>query len=210
MALLTFPRFQVQSTTVAQPLTGSFITAGIGKPSNVPLTLTLGNLCANSGFSDSQVFIPGTPALLIDPSGANAEIVTVASIVAGANVNQITLGPKTIVTPGGSSNPVTEKSHVSGIFGTGTWILLHVNANAIFVEPEDGNSGAFMYFGNAIDMTPTFNRAVKLAKVASGSQPNTFASTQSSPGNPFITSEWWVLGGSGNSSDGYCVTWTQD
>ena len=210
MALLTFPRFQVQSTTVAQPLTGSFITAGIGGPSNQPLTLTLGNLCTGSGFSDSQVFIPGCQAMLIDPGGGNVEIVTVASIVGGANVNQIKLGPKTNVTAGGSSNPFTERSHVSGGFNTGTWILLHTNANAIFVQPEDGNSGTFMYFGNDIAMTPTFSRAVKLAKVASGSQPTTFSSTESSPSNPFITSEWWVLGGSGNSNDAYCVTWNQN
>lgn len=210
MALLAFPRFQIQSTTVAQPLIGSWITAGIGGPSNQPLTLTLGSACAGSGFSDSQVFIPGSQALLIDPNGSNAEIVTVQSIVAGANVNQIVLGPRT---GGGLSsgydNPVTLNKHVSGGFGTGTFILLHVEFNSVYVQPEDGNSGTYLYIGNQFNMTPTYKRIVKLAKVTSGSQPNDWSNTENSPGNPFISSELWVLGGSGNSSDSYITALTQ-
>ena len=209
MAMLTFPRFAVQSTTVAQPMIGSFITAGIGAPSDQLLTLTLGNLCAGSGFSDSQLFIPGSEALLIDPGGLRAETVRVKSIVTGANVNQIVLGPKTNVRADGRANPVTELTHVSGAFNTGTWILLHVQFNSIFLQPEDGGAGAFMYFGSAINMTPTYKRAVKLASASSGSQPNAFSSTQSSPGDPFISSEWWVLGGSGNSNDAYIVALNQ-
>jgi hypothetical protein len=209
MSMLTFPRFAVQSTTVAQPMIGSFITAGIGAPAGQLLTLTLGNLCAGSGVSDSQLFIPGQEALLIDPGGINAETVRVKSIVAGANVNQIVIGPKTNVMASGRANPVTENPHVSGVFGTGTWILLHVQFNSIFLQPEDGGAGAFLYFGNSIFMTPTYKRAVKLASVASGSQPNSFSSTQSSPGDPFTSSEWWALGGSGNSNDSYMVTLNQ-
>ena len=209
MAMLTFPRFQVKSTTVAQPMVGSFITAGIGAAADRPITLTLGNLCAGSGFSDSQVFIPGGEALLIDPGSLNVETVKVQSIVAGANVNQIVLGPKTNVMAGGRTNPVTELAHVSGAIGTGTWILLHVQFNSIFLQPEDGGAGTFMYFGSSIFMTPTYKRAVKLASVSTGSQPNSFSSTQSSPGDPFISSEWWALGGAGNSNDGYMVTLNQ-
>lgn len=208
MALLTFPRFSVQSTSVAQPLIGSFITAGIGAPSNVPLTITLGNLTAGlgggSGQYDAQVFIPGSQALLMDPGGSNVEIVTVASLIAGSP-NQITLGPKTV----GAGNPVTEKSHVSGAFGTGTWILLHVEFNSVYVQPEDGNAGTYLYIGNQFNMTAVYKRAVKLAKVTSGSQPNDWSNTENSPGNPFVSSEFWILGGTGNNLDSYITTLTQ-
>ena len=208
MALLTFPRFSIKSTTVAQPLIGSYITAGIGGPSNVPLTITLGDLVAGlgagSGQYDAQIFIPGSQALLVDPGGTNVETVTVASLIAGSP-NQITLGPKTV----GAGNPVTEKSHVSGAFGTGTWILLHTEFNSVYVQPEDGNAGTYIYIGNAINMTAVYKRAVKLAKVSSGSQPNDWSNTENSPGNPFVSSEFWVLGGSGNNFDSYIATLTQ-
>ena len=208
--MLTFPSFSIKSTSIAQPLIGSFITAGIGAPSNQPLTLTLGNLTLGSGQYDNQVFIAGTQAYLIDPGGANAEIVTVQSILqSGSNSNQIALGPKTNVTPGGSSNPVTEHSHVSGAFGVGTWILLHVDFNSIFVQEVDGNSGTYIYIGNSISMTSTYKLIAKLAKVGSGSQPNFWNSGMGSPGNPFMSSEFWVLGGSGNASDSYNVSLNQ-
>jgi hypothetical protein len=208
MALLTFPRFAVKSTSVAQPLIGSYITAGISGPSNVPLTLTLGDLTAGlgggSGQYDAQVFIPGSQALLIDPGGTNVEVVTVASLLAGS-LNQIILGPKTV----GTGNPVTEKSHVSGVFGTGTWILLHTEFNSVYVQPEDGNAGTYLYIGNQYNMTAVYKRAVKLAKVTSGSQPNDWSITENSPGNPFVSSELWVLGGTGNNFDSYITTLTQ-
>ncbi len=208
MALLTFPRFAVKSTSVAQPLIGSYITTGIGSPSNVPLTLTLGDLTAGlgggSGQYDAQVFIPGSQALLIDPGGTNVEVVTVASLLAGS-LNQITLGPKTV----GIGNPVTERSHVSGVFGTGTWILLHTEFNSVYVQPEDANAGTYLYIGNQYNMTAVYKRVVKLAKVTSGSQPNDWSITENSPGNPFVSSELWVLGGSGNNFDSYITTLTQ-
>ena len=188
---------------------GSFVTAGIGAPSNVPLTITLGNLYAGANLADSNIFIPGNEALLIDPGGTNMETVYVKSIVSGANNNQIVLGPKTTVTPGGSANPVTEKSHVSGVFGTGTWILVKVDYNSIFFQPEDGNAGAFIYIGNDIGLSPTNSRIIKLAKVASGSQPNPWSNTASSPSNPFSTAELWVIGGASNNKDGYTVSLNQ-
>ena len=53
MPFRSFGVFKLQSSTVPQPLVGSWITAGIGGPSNAPLTLTLGTAmnAGNDGWS---------------------------------------------------------------------------------------------------------------------------------------------------------------
>jgi hypothetical protein len=211
--MLTFPRFQVQSASIAQPLIGSFITAGIGTPTaGIPLTITLGNLSENSGQYDNQIFTPGSWAVLIDPTGVNMEEVLIQSIVTGASLslaNQLVLGPKTNVTAKGVSNPVTENPHVSGGLGVGTWILPKIDFNSILVQPEDGNAGAFIFIGNGYNMTANYKRIIKLAKVAASSQPNAWTNTCSSSGNALISSELWVLASAGGQNDAYTVSLNQ-
>lgn len=206
--MLTFPRFEIMGVSAPQPLIGSFITAGIGSPVNgIPTTITLGNLSESSGQNDTQIFTPGSWAVLIDPNGANVEEVIVQKIITGAVVNQLVLGPKTSVTPGGIGNPVTENPHVSGVFGVGTWILPKLDYNSILVQPEDGNAANFLFIGNTFNFTATYKRIIKLAKVASGSQPNVWTNTCSSPGNPLISSELWILGAT--IGDAYTVSLNQ-
>jgi hypothetical protein len=181
---------------------GSWIVSGIGGPSNVPFTVTLGDAAAASGFTDAQaIFRTGDPVWLIDPNGKNAEPAMVTS-VSGAVTNQITLGNQQ-TSGGGVANPVTLNSHVSGVLGTGTFILLKQPANNVYVQMEDNTGGTFSYIGDSYAMTATYRRIVKLAKVSSGTQPQSWTATEYFGGNPFDSSELWILGGSGNSNDGY-------
>jgi len=183
MALRTSAVLSVQSTTVPQPLLGSWITAGIGAPATRPITLTPGNDATN-------LFHPGDPAWIIDPNGANAEAV----LISGVSGNTVTLGPQSSMDALGGANPVTRSTHVSGAFGVGSFILLNFDVNNVYVSFEDGATGAWLYLGNAINMTATYRRFAKLAKVAAGTQPQAYGAAESSPGNPFRTSEFWVLG----------------
>jgi len=204
MAYRTFPLLHIQSTSVAQPLVGSWITAGIGAPAGSPITLTLGTVCAGSGYNDSNLFAPGDQAFLIDPNGTNYEVVSVLSI--GGIANTIIIGPQQ-GSPGGVPNPVTLNKHVSGAYGTGTFIGLALDINNAFVQPEDGNAGTFVYIGNAYNMTATYHRVAKMPKVPSTQNPYYWNSSLTTGVNPVHTSELWILGGSGNSSDGYNVAY---
>jgi hypothetical protein len=202
MAFRSVGLMRIRSTTIAQPLIGSWITAGIGGPTNIPTTVTLGDAAAASGFTDAQlIFRTGDPVWLIDPNGKNAEPAVISS-VANAVTNQITLGVQQS-SGAGKDNPVTINPHVSGILGTGTFILLKANVNNVYVQMEDNTGGTFSYIGDYFGMTASYRRIVKLAKVNTGVQPQSWSATESFGGNPFDSSELWILGGSGNSNDGY-------
>jgi hypothetical protein len=194
----------LQSTSVAQPLVGSWITAGIGATAGVPITVTLGTATAGGGSTtDANVlFTAGQEAWLIDPNGSHAESVIVGSIPSGTG-NTLVLAPKHCSVGDSGYAPVTQYPHVSGAFGTGTFIIPKFNVNSVFVQMADNGAGAYTYFGNSVLMTATYRCIIKLAKVATGVQPYFWSSTETSPGNAFDTSELWVLGGTGLSGDGY-------
>ena len=157
----------------------------------MPITLTLGTATAASGIQDGNgIFSSGDWAWLVDPNGANQEAVRIQSV----SGNTITLGPTTMVTPGGTSNPVTQRTHVSGAFGVGTFILLKTNANDLIITFEDGVATQWLYIGNAWNMTANVYRIAKLAGVAANAQPYTWNVNETSAGGPFDTSEIWVLG----------------
>lgn len=201
MAFRSFGVLHVQSTSQPQPLVGSWISAGIGAPTQDPIVLTLGTISGASATSDAQVlFQPGDYVWLIDPSGANGEPAIISSVNVAAN--QVTLGPQTTGGIAGN-NPVTTKSHISGAFGTGTFIALALDVNNTLVQMEDGASGTWTYIGVSYAMTATYRRIFKLPKVGSSSNPFFWDASESFGGNPFRLSELWILGGSGNSSDGY-------
>lgn len=204
MAFLTYSLMKVLSTTQPQPLVGSYITAGIGAPSNIPLTLTLGTATAGGGSTtDANIlFTAGQEAWLVNADGSGAESVIVGSIPSGTS-NTLILNPKHLSTGDSGVSPVTQNTHASGAFGTGTFIIPKLNVNSVFVQMADNTGGTFTYFGNSPLMTATYRCIIKLAKVATGVQPYYWNSTETSPGNPLDTSELWVLGGTGNSSDGY-------
>jgi hypothetical protein len=190
MAFRTFAVFKIQSNTVPQPMVGSWISAGIGGPSNAPITLTLGT-ATSAGNDATNIFKAGDHALLLDPSGANAEDVYISAV----SGNTVSLGPKAQLGTGpGGLSPVTEFSHVSGAFGTGTFITPNGQANNLFVACEDGNTGTWLYIGNAFNMTATFRRIVKLAKTAAGVMPFNYGATENFFGAPFPMSELFVFG----------------
>lgn len=194
MAFRTFVNFKALSTTVPQPLIGSYITAGIGAPSNVPITLTLGAV-SSAGNDATNIFVKGEYAWLINPDGTGGE----KAWISGVSGNTVTLGSQTQYAIGDSGlSPVTQRTHVSGAFGTGTFIALYYDFNNLFVEFEDGGTGTFLYLGNAYNMTAAYRRIAKLAKTSSGAMPSSYSVTQTSPGNPFQTSELWVLGTAAN------------
>jgi hypothetical protein len=137
---------------------------------------------------------------LIDPNGSHGEPAMIQSVNGVAN--QVTLG---LQTTGGiaGNNPVTTYPHVAGAFGTGTFIALALDVNNTLVQLEDGTGSTFAYIGVAYNMTATYRRIFKLPKVGSGSNPFYWDASESFGGNPFRLSELWILGGAGNSSDGY-------
>src|SRR5208283_2960313 len=76
MAFRTSGLFEIASSTVPQPMFGSWVTAvspvnGFANPSGAPLTLTLGT-AQSSGNDALQIFAPGEEAWLVDPSNTNA------------------------------------------------------------------------------------------------------------------------------------------
>ena len=189
MGFRSFGTFKVASSTVAMPLLGSWITAGIAGPSKVPLTLTLGS-ALNAGNDASQIFSPGDWAYLLNVDGSNGEPVLISAV----SGNTVTLGNQTTHAEPGGANPVTTLTHASGAFGTGTFIMLKLDVNNLVVQYEDGGTGPWLYIGNQWNMTAAFKRIVKLAKVTSGIQPYSWSATENSAGNPFNTVEMWVLG----------------
>jgi hypothetical protein len=205
MAFRSFAVFTLASSTVAQPLVGSWITAGIGAPSKAPITLTLGTATVTTGSVCDATSIFGGPAgqsiagmnaLIVDPAGGNAEDVLITSI-GGTTVNTVTLGYKKTGV-GGGPGVVTENSHVSGAFGTGSFIIPNTTANNLLVTLEDGGTGNFLYIGNSYNMSATFRRIFKLPKVASLANPYYYSATENFFGNPFAMSELFVLGTSGD------------
>ena len=183
--------FKIGATNTPQPLFGSWVTAGTGftAPSNTPLTLTLGT-AQNAGNDAAQIFIPGEAAWLIDPNGANGEAVIIKSI----SGNTVTLGQQTLVNAAGQTGIVTANAHVTGALGTGTFIIPKQILNNFIVTFEDGGTGTFLYIGNSPAMTAILHRIFKLAKTASGVQPQYYAAGMFSPGNVFDASGLWVYG----------------
>jgi len=188
--------FTLASTSQPQPLLGSWITAGaITTPTGVPTVVTLGN-AFTAGTNDAAMFVQGEPALLVDPNGANMETVRIASVnIAG---NTVTLGNSSEHTAVGGPNPVTRKSHVAGVIGTGTWIMPKQMANNFLVMYEDGGTGTFMYIGCSWKMTATAYRVFKMGKTTTGTPPYYYNSAMFSPGNPFDLSEVFIFGTSGD------------
>lgn len=174
---------------VPQPYIGSWITAGaVTAPSKVPLSITLGTACS-TGNDATQLFLPGDPVLLIDPAGTNGENCRIQSISA----NTVTLGPQN-----DDQNWVIRNPHVAGAFGTGTFIALAIDVNNIYFQTEDGNTGNWFYLGNQFNFTAAFKRINKLAKVTALTQPYSYSASENYFGNPFRTSELWVLGTAGD------------
>ena len=198
MPFRTFAVLTIQSTTVPQPLVGSWITAGIGAPSNQPLTLTLGT-ASSAGNDATNIFQAGDDVLLIDPAGTR-ENARISSLTG----NTVTLGYKH-AQPTGNIVPVTELPHVSGAFGTGTFIIPALSIKGLFVAREDGATGTWQYIGNAYNMSATFRRIVKLANEASGVMPYNYSADASYFGDPISAGELWTLGLS--VGDGYNVSY---
>jgi hypothetical protein len=187
--------FAFAATNQPQPLLGSWITAGAGitAPAGAPITLTLG-AASVSGNDAANIFTNGEPALLLDPNGKNMETVRIASV----SGNTVTLGNSTDSSTQGV-NPVTRFSHVAGAIGVGTWIMPKQMANNFLVTFEDGGTGTFMYIGCSWVMTATAFRVFKLAKTASGVQPQYYSSAMFTGGNPMDISEIWGYGTSADS-----------
>jgi hypothetical protein len=191
--------FTVKATNTAQPLFGSWITAGPASftagACGQPITLTLGT--ALTSGNDASMFVKGEPAWLIDPTGTspqNMETVRIQSILN----NTITLGNQTDMSAQGGANPVTRFPHYVGGVGVGTFIMPKQLANNFLVTLEDGGTGTFLYIGCSPSMTATAYRIFKLAKTSTGTQPQYYSSAQFSPGNPFDMGEEFVYGTAGD------------
>jgi len=192
MAFRSTSPVKTQSTTIAQPLIGSWITATSspmdGKATIAPITLTLGTADDGPNTDARDFFNVGDQVLIINPDGTNAEKCRIQSIPANTS-DTVVLGVQNDF-----GSYVTRFSHPVGAFGTGAFISLSLNVNNIAVTYEDGASGQWLYLGNQWNMTATYKRFWKLAKVAANTQPTYFAATENFFGAPFDTSEIWVLG----------------
>ncbi len=180
----------VQSTTVAQPLIGSWITASsapMSGPIQTPITLTLGNATDNT-FDATDFFRQGDPVWIIDPNGANAEKCRIQSVPVGSS-NTVVLGVQNDFGNYSLRNP-----HVAGAFGTGSFIALGLMVNNFLLQFEDGATGTYLYLGNQYNMSAVFRRIFKLTKVAAATQPQYYSAAEGFFGAPFDPSELWVLG----------------
>lgn len=197
MAYRTSGTFAISAGNTVQPLFGSWVasltpTGGFAGSSGVPLTLTLGSAQA-SGNDASQIFLPGEPAWLVDPSaskfgGVNGEEVRIASI----SGNTVVLGPKTIHSAKGDAYVFTENSHVAGALGTGSYLIPKQMVNNFLVQYEDGATGPFLFLGNSMLMTGALYRFFKIAAAGTNTQPGFYDASMTSPGNPYDLSELWV------------------
>jgi hypothetical protein len=183
MAFRTFSVMAAQSSTVPQPLIGSWITAGIGAASANPFTVTLGAQTVSPNVDATSIFNFGDHALLVDPAGTNVEDVMISSVLN----NTVTIGVQN------QTSVATRFAHASGIFGTGCFIILHSLVNSLYLQMQDGSTGPD-YLGNAFNMTAIFRRIVKMKGIASGAQPIDYTATLNFFGNPIDISELWLLG----------------
>jgi hypothetical protein len=183
MPIRTFASMAIQSSTVPQPLVGSWATAGLGAASTIPIVVTLGTQTVTPNVDATSIFTVGDHALLIDPAGTNVEDVFISAVAA----NTVTIGVQN------QTGVATRFAHASGAFGTGCFISLKAAFNNLYLQIEDGDTGPF-YLGNAFNMTATFRRIVKIRAVAAGAQAIDFGSTMGFGGNPYDLSELWALG----------------
>jgi hypothetical protein len=172
------------------------------------LTLTLGTAQA-SGNDAAQIFLPGEPAWLVDPSaskfgGVNGEEVRIASV----SGNTVILGPKTINNAKGSYPIFTENVHATGALGTGSYIIPKQMVNNFLVQYEDGGTGPFLFLGNSMLMTGAIYRFFKIAATGLNTQPGFYDASMTSPGNPYDLSELWCY--CANATDKYSVSLNLD
>lgn len=189
MAFRTFATMKLQSSSVAQPLVGSWITAGLTGPVAQPTVVTLGTAC-NAGNDATQLFYLTDEAWLINVDGSGTESVRISALFG----NTLTIGLKNNGLGAQGQGTGTINTHASGAFGTGTFIIPKTYVNNLLVAREDGQTGTWMYLGNAWNMTASYRRIFKLANVGSGSQPISYSASESYGGNPYDTSELWVFG----------------
>jgi hypothetical protein len=209
MAYRTAGTFAIKTSNTVQPLFGSWVTGvspagGFTGPSMAPLTLTLGT-AQNAGNDAAQIFLPGEPAWLVDPSvskfgGVHGEEVRIASISA----NTLVLGPKTLTNSRGQTALFTENAHATGALGTGSYLIPKQMVNNFLVQYEDGGTGPFLYLGNTMLMTGVLYRFYKLATAGTNTQPGCYDASMTSPGNPYDLSELWVY--CANATDKYNVS----
>jgi hypothetical protein len=211
VAYRTFCTFKIAAANTPQPLVGSWITLFNGASGAIPPLRAPGSIftlgtAANAGNDASQIFVPSDPLWLIDPNGATGANIEPA-VVGQVTGNTLTLAPQTTSTAGSGTDPFTTKPHVAGTFGatagSATFMLLNIDVNNIYVQPQDGSTGPF-YIGNQINFTSAFRRIVKLFATAAGVQPISYSAAESSPGNPFRTSELWIQ--SATAGDEYSVS----
>jgi hypothetical protein len=182
MAFRTFATMAAQSSTVPQPLVGSWITAGIGAASANPFIATLG-VQTTVGNDATNIFKAGDRALLVDFDGTDTEDVVITAVLN----NTVTIGVNK------DTGVATRFGHASGAFGAGTFIIFHGLVNNFYLQMQDGSTGPD-YLGNAFNMTATFRRIVKMKGIASGAQPIDYSATMNFFGNPIDISELWLLG----------------
>src|SRR5438552_278671 len=111
MPFRTFATMALQSSTVPQPLVGSWITAGISGARSIPIVVTLGTQTVSPNVDASAIFNKaGDRALLVDPDGTNVEDVMISNV----SGNTVTIGTH-------RGGVATRFPHISGVFGTGTF-----------------------------------------------------------------------------------------
>jgi len=203
MAFQTYAQFKIQSTSTAQPVVGSWVTAGFpGVPTKGSVTLTLGTALA-SGNDASVIFAGGGLAWLVDPgdtTGTSGEEVSIQSV----SGNTVTLFPK-------RNGEVLKYNHVNGAFGTGTFIIPIIEMNSFYIQSVPGNAG-FIYFGSNLGLltpsgSPSFRHGIaRINKVASTIQPVDFSSAFSFFGNQISSQELWII--ADNANDQYQATFS--
>lgn len=188
MAVQAFKYFTIQAGGTPQPLIGTVLSTAVTAAQAAALSLQ-GGLIQNSislHVADSSMFIGAQYLSLIDPSTYATE----------SKLRVMAVPDSTHVVVTGLKN-----AHPGGAYGTGSWVALGNNAQQVYVQALDGNTGS-LYLGTSAQMVTSTGVFViaKLMKVGSGVQPYDFSTSRQGLADAESVSQYWI---DGTTSDSY-------
>lgn len=172
MAHRTFQYYSIAATGTPQPLVGTTLTAALAANSN-PDVPFLATVASSAMFRQNDYF------MVTNNSTGVQERIKVRSVPSGTTVQL--------------------QGVLNNSYPSGSSVSLGILVNSTYVQAKDGNAGT-LYIGNAWNMTSAGASLIaQLKAVASGTQPNEFRDGRSAGINGDDSSDFWIVGNSGDS-----------
>lgn len=187
MSVKAFKYFAIQLGGTPQPVYGTWLTAAI-----TPAMVSYANVGGVSGndnqltisVNDSTPFLGAQYAVIVDPTTFNSERV----LVINPPPNSTSINIQGV-----------QNTHPGGAYGTGSWVAVGDNAQTVYVQAMEANTGP-LYIGTKPQMVKTGGIFViaKILQLAAGTQPNDFSSSRGGPVDTEPLSNYWIDGTTGD------------